>query len=75
MEGKELSHGRETWTRIYKAHYRLDSLLFAVTFSIREKQGAFLTVAPAEDKKKNRAGRGEGNHFFVVRILKKVVRK
>ena len=58
MEGEELSHGRETWTMKSKLYHGLDSYRAALTLSIRDKQGAFLTVAPAEGKKKGPSGIG-----------------
>ena len=62
MEGEELSHGRETWTMKSKLYHGRDSLRAALTLSIRDKQGAFLTVAPAEGKKKDgMAGKHKGN--------------
>ena len=54
MEGEELSHGRGSDTEKSTLHHGLDSYRSALTFSIREKQGAFLTVAPAEGPKGNR---------------------
>jgi hypothetical protein len=68
MEGANLSHGRGTYTEIYKLHPWLDSCRYVVTFSIREKQGAFLTVAPADARKRTGPAGGEENHLFVVRI-------
>lgn len=68
MEGDDLSHGREKVTENYKQHHGLDSYRSALTFSIREKQGAFLTVAPADARKRTGPTGGKGNHLFVVRI-------
>jgi len=56
MEGDDLSHGRAKVTANYKLHYGLDPYRSALTLSIRDKQGAFLTVAPAEGKKKGARG-------------------
>jgi len=62
MEGEELSHGRGTDTEKSTLHHGLDSYRSALTLSIRDKQGAFLTVAPAEGKKKDgMAGKHKGN--------------
>jgi len=62
MEGEELSHGRETYTEKNTVHHGLESCRYVVTLSIRDKQGAFLTVAPAEGKKKDgMAGKHKGN--------------
>ena len=55
MEGEELSHGRGTYTEKSTLHHRLDSYRSALTLSIRDKQGASLTVAPAEAKEKESA--------------------
>ena len=63
MEGAKLTHGRESETRIFRLYHGLDPLRAAVTLSIRDKQGAFLTVAPAEGKKKDgMAGKHKGNN-------------
>jgi hypothetical protein len=53
----------------------LDGKPCPVILSIKTRQGAFLTVAPAEARKRTGLAGGKGNNFFVVRILKKVVRK
>ena len=52
MEGANLSHGRGKVTEKSASYHGLDSYRAALILSIRDKQGAFLTVAPAEEKKK-----------------------